>query len=540
MTMRDTPPQEPEVPDEDEPIALIATESLSGPTAGEPETATTMGRQHVRGSALLLLGRVTSLLFTVATQVVVVRALTKDDFGAFAYALALAAAGRTMLSLGQGRLLSRFMSMYEEQRDYNRMFGAMFLAIGTIVVTSTGLVALLYGFHGALVGSAVKDPQAFDVLLILVFLAPLEALDQVFVSIFAVFSKPRAIFFRKYVLTPALRLIVVLALALSGASVMFLAIGYVATGVFGIFIYAVLLTSVLKQRQLLHHLRLRTLVAPYKAVFAFSFPLLTGDLVFLSMNFGSVVQLGYFGTTSDVADYRAVFPAARLNQVVFAVFVTMFLPMAARLFARNDHGGMRRSYWQTAVFLAVFTFPVFALTGPFAPSTTNALFGVRYSDSSSVLALLSIGYYFNVMLGFNAFTLQVYGRIRYLVGVNVFCAVLNVALGFLLIPHLVAAGVAIANCVTLIAQNVLNQLALRSCLNTSFIDRAYLRCYGIIAACTAALWLLQLALHPGIVVSVALAGVGSLVVLLLNKRTLDLPSTFPELMKIPIARRLLQ
>jgi O-antigen/teichoic acid export membrane protein len=538
--MRDGRPPEPEASEEEAHSALSATVALPEQIDGAPQTATAMGRQHVRGSALLLAGRGTSLLFTVATQVVVVHALTKADFGAFAYAMALAAAGTTMLSLGQGRLLSRFMSMYEEQRDYNRMFGSMFLAVGTIVVTSTTLVALLYGFRGELVGSAVKDPQAFDVLLVLVFLAPLEALDQVFVSIFAVFSKPRAIFFRKYVFTPALRLVVVLTLALSGASVMSLAIGYVATGIFGMFIYTVLLINVLRERQLLHHLRLRLMIAPYKAVFAYSFPLITGDLVFLSMNSGSVVQLGYFGTSADVANYRAVFPAARLNQVVFGVFVTMFLPMAARLFARKDHAGMRRSYWQTAVFLAVFTFPVFALTGPFAPSTTNALFGVRYSDSASVLALLSIGYYFNVMLGFNAYTLQVYGRIRYLVGVNVFCAVLNVALGFLLVPHLAAAGVAIANCVTLIVQNVLNQLALRSCLNTSFIDRAYLRCYGIIAACTAALWLLQVALHPGVVFSVALAGVGSLLVLMLNKRTLDLPSTFPELMKIPIARRLLQ
>ena len=95
-----------------------------------------MRRSHVRGSSLLVVGRIVTLLLTTATQVVVVRALTKDDFGAFAYALALAGAGRTVLSLGQGRLLSRFMAKYQEERDYPRMFGALFLAIGTIVVTS--------------------------------------------------------------------------------------------------------------------------------------------------------------------------------------------------------------------------------------------------------------------------------------------------------------------------------------------------------------------------------------------------------------------
>ena len=70
-------------------------------------SARQMRRSHVRGSSLLVVGRIVTLLLTTATQVVVVRALTKSDFGAFSYALSLGAAGRTVLSLGQGRLLLR-------------------------------------------------------------------------------------------------------------------------------------------------------------------------------------------------------------------------------------------------------------------------------------------------------------------------------------------------------------------------------------------------------------------------------------------------
>src|ERR687885_325953 len=95
--------------------------------------ATAMGRRHVRGSSLLVLGRVLSMFISMATQVLIVRALTKGDYGAFAYALAISSAGATILSLGQGKLLSRFMAMYEEQKDYARMFGAMALAIGTVM-----------------------------------------------------------------------------------------------------------------------------------------------------------------------------------------------------------------------------------------------------------------------------------------------------------------------------------------------------------------------------------------------------------------------
>jgi O-antigen/teichoic acid export membrane protein len=60
-----------------------------------------MQRAHIRGSTLLVLGRVLSVLLTTATHIVIVRALSKDEFGGFAYALALAGASQVLLSLGQ-------------------------------------------------------------------------------------------------------------------------------------------------------------------------------------------------------------------------------------------------------------------------------------------------------------------------------------------------------------------------------------------------------------------------------------------------------
>jgi O-antigen/teichoic acid export membrane protein len=374
---------------------------------------------------------------------------------------------------------------------------------------------------------------------LLAFLAPLEALDQIFVSLLAVFSRPKAIFVRKYLLAPGLRLMVVLLLVATGAGVLFLAIGYLAAQVAGVFVYIGLLFHVLKEHGLLGHLKFRELRFPARAVFGFSVPLLTGELVVLSINTGNTMLLGMFHGAEGVANYRAVVPAATLNKFVFTSFVTLFLPMAARLFARGDLAGMRRSYWTTAALLAVFTFPVFAMTGPFAVVTTPALFGTRYSDAANVLALLSVGYFVNSALGFNTFTLQVYGRLRFLVILNVLVATLNLAVAFALIPVLGALGAAVATCLTLIVQNVVQQLALCRTIGTAFLDRAFRRPYLAIAATTAALWFFQIALSPPLWLSVLVAGVGSLVVLFTSRRVLDLADTFPELRKLPVIARFL-
>jgi O-antigen/teichoic acid export membrane protein len=501
--------------------------------------AARMGRQHVRGSMLLLAGRLLSLLFTTATQVVLVRALSKGDYGVFAYAFTLVASGRILLSLGQGQLLSRFMTKYEEERDFPRMFGSILLAVATIFATSTVVLLAYTFFAGPLVGSSLDDPRAIKVLLILMFCAPMQALDQVFVSIFAVFSKPTAIFFRKYIVTPLLQLIVVVAIWQLGGSVFQLATGYVITSFLGIALYAVLLVRVLREREILYRFRLRRVVWPWKEVFAFSIPTMTTQLEFVITNMGTVVLLAAYGGPTDVAAYRAVFPAARLNQVVYQTFVTMFLPMAARLFSRGDHKGMRNSYWQTSVFLAVATFPIFIMTTVFAQTTTVTLFGSPYAESGWVLAATAFGYYFSVTLGFNAYVLQVYGRLRFLVASNAGSLVVNMGLAFLLIPPLGALGAAIAGGGTMVAQNVVNQIVLGRTLRSGGKGESFLRPYLTIAVVSVALSVFELAVHPGIVVALAVTAVASLVVLRFNRAAMRLASTFPELLKIPLLGRFL-
>lgn len=518
---------EDEMPVDDE-ATLDAVDKADG-----TDDHTAMGRRQLRGSLLLLLGRVASMFFTVATQVVMVRALSKADYGVFAYAFALMAAGRILLSLGQGRLLSRFMSKYDEEQDYPRMFGSMLLAVGTIVVTSTLLLGSMAFFAGPLVGATFDEPNAVDVMLVLFFLAPLEAIDQVFVSLFAVFSKPTAIFFRKYLLTPALRLGVVLVIAATGGTVEQLALGYVLTSAFGILIYTALLVRVFRERGLWHHLRTDGIKFPVKAVFSFSFPTLTSELVFLATHLGTVMVLGATAGARAVAEFRAVLPAARLNQAVYQTFVTLFLPMSARLHTRGDHDGVRETYWQTAHFMAVATFPILVMTTVFAETTTVTLFGDRYAVSAPILAILASGYYVSVSLGFNSYVLQVYGRLRYLMLSNVGVAVASVVLAFALIPRYGAVGAALTNGLTMAGQNLVNEGVLLRTLKRGGNVAAYARPYLVVGGMLTLLVLLQVIFEPGLVPALAMTTLASLAVLRLTRDQIQLTSILPVLRKVP-------
>jgi O-antigen/teichoic acid export membrane protein len=201
---------------------------------------------------------------------------------------------------------------------------------------------------------------------------------------------------------------------------------------------------------------------------------------------------------------------------------------------------MREAYWQTAIWLAVFTYPIFAMTVVFAEPMVVTLFGERYRGSAPYLALLSAGYYFNVALGFNALILQVFGALRYLVGVNVAVAVVNLLLSLLLIPRYGAMGVAVANCSSLLLQNLLNQAGLGRGIGVGVLARSYLRVYGVIIVATALLLLASLVLRPGIWLSVLLAGAGSALVFRLNRSQLRIAETFPELGRGPVVRHFIR
>lgn len=501
------------------------------------EVAGATARQ-IRGSSVLLVGRVLAMILSGATQVLIVRYLTKSDFGAFAYAIAVAALCHRLLSIGHGQVIVRFLSLYEENRDYDKLFGAMVMVAGLIV---SGGAVLLVGAGLArhrLTGWLIDDPRVMTLVLIVLFLGVTDALDDLLEGALAVFSRPRTILVRKYLLNPGVLLVVTVAVMATGAGVKVLAVGFLVTGVVGVGVYAALLAGTFRSLAISEHFKLSTMRMPFREIFGFGLPLVTTELVTISTSSVSVMILGAFGGTRDVAGFRAVLPVAQLNQLVIYTFTMLFVPLASRLYARRDLAAMRTAYWQTAVWLAILSFPVFALTGPLAHAVALGLFGTRYSSSAAPLAILSLGFYCNAALGFNTATLIACGRRRRLMTVNIVCTVVNVVLNFALIPRWGALGLAIANCVTVVLQNVLNQLGLRAAAGIRFFEWHYARVYAWVAVATVALWAVERALTPGLLVALALAAGASAAVLVVNRGVLQSNEVFPELGRVPLIGRL--
>lgn len=485
-----------------------------------------------------MVGRVISMVVNYAVQVLIARYLTKSDFGAFAYALSLVALGETIVTLGLDRAVTRFLPIYHEKEEYNKLFGTLVMVLGGIVTLGIVIVIAFQFLQGTLSESLVNDPQVLALLAIMIVLSPVQAIDNVLNGMFAVFSRPKAIFFQKYILGPAIRLTTVVLLILGSSDVTFLAVGYVTGAVIGIIIFGAVLWRILREGQVLQHFQLRTMQFPFREVLSFTVPLLASDLVYVVMNSMDAVLLESYHGTELVAAFRVVQPTARLNQFILTSFALLFTPAAARMLARNDREGVNNLYWQNAVWVAIMSFPIFALTFSLAQPLTVLVFEERYAESGIILALLSFGYYVNAATGQNGLALKVIGRLRYIVIVDIAAAAINLVVNLFMIPRYGAMGAAVGTTSTLILFNILKQLGLRG-TDIKVFDISYIRVYGSILLAAFGLLMVQSLLAPPFYLSFIIAGIVCLWVLRVNRHALNLEQTFPEVLRFAPVRWLL-
>jgi O-antigen/teichoic acid export membrane protein len=493
-------------------------------------------RKQIRGSSLLLFGRVLSLGVNFVTQVLMVRYLSTREFGELAYGLAVVSFFRIFASLGLQDAIPRFVPIYRENREYGKMYGTIVLAVGAVLVTGVLIVFIVWLVPLFLVPSAAHETlPRLTVLSILIVLVPVEAADALLDGLFASFAGTRNIFLRRYLLGPGLKFGVVVLLLWMKSTIIFLACGYLAAGAVGVFVYGILLIKLLREQRLLRRFRFREIDIPARETLAFVLPGLVSALALCICPVNAFL-LGRLRTMSDVAFYRAAGPISELNNIVFASFTLLFTPLAARLFARADYRGLNGLYWQTAAWMSVLTFPIFAVTFSLAKPLTIFLYGARYAPSGPVLALLSLASYFNVILGFNLQTLKVYKRWRYVIQASVVTALTNLVVSATLIKLYGTIGAAIGSAVTLIGYNLLLQAGLLPTADIHVFDRRYLLVYLTIALGAGGLFFVCSLTSFSFFALLPSAACVSLCVFAVAKKKLSIAETFPELLRLPFAR----
>jgi O-antigen/teichoic acid export membrane protein len=496
-----------------------------------------VARDQIRGSSLLLVGNVLSLAITFLPHLALVRYLTPEAFGHLAYALSLVAVGKTY-ALGFNEAMSRFVPIYHARREPSKVLGSIVVVFAITFLISGLLIVTFAIASGPILALLTKGREPAGLLLILMFLIPIETTNLLVMNLFACFARAREIFWGSFIFTPVLRAIVITLVILHHSELPFLAYGYLFVELIAVVVFSVLIVCELRRQNLA--LKLSSIRLPIREIFSFSVPLMASNLIGTIGSSIPVLLLGYFHPMSTVAFYRVVLPAAALCGMIHGNFMPLYLPSASRLFAKGDMVGINHLFWETSLWMSVLAFPIFLTTACFARPLTIFLYGTRYAPSAPILAILSLGYFISVIFAFNGVTLKVLGKIRLMVILNIVTPIVIVLFNLLLIPHYGAVGAAVATSAGLIVQNFLRQLVLsRASGGIRFFEKRFASFFLVLGSSAASLYLIQLFTPNNIYVAVTLAFTVSTFVLWRVKKLLKIADTFPEIHRIPVVGRLL-
>lgn len=497
-------------------------------------------RKLVRGSSLLTFGRIIAIVLNFVGQVITVRCLMKSDYGAFAYGISIASMGASIAVFGLGRALNRFAPMFHERGEFGRMAGTVVLALCCVTGMGIGVVVLVLGAAVVIGSTLVHDPTSLSLVMILILLTPLRALDSIFEEIFAALASSKALFLRRHLVGPLLKLAAILPMLILGSDVRVLAVAYIVGGVLGTSCSAIVLWSLLKRAELLKYFRRNSIEIPARQMFGFSLGLFSADLLSIVRNSWVTVILEFHNGAMGVAAFRAVLPVAELNSFVADSFRMLFSPAISRLFARGDTSSIDRVFWRTVSWISVATFPLFLSCISLTDFLTVTLFGADYSDSVGTLRLLSVGFFVSAVVSLNYEVLKAHGQIRKMFLTDFMTVILAIVLNLWLVPRWGAMGGAAATVAVLLMHPIGNQITIFRLGLLREIDWHCLRLFLVMAQVTFVAWLLPSIIGSSLVNQTLTTFVGSIVVIIAGLPTLEIQTTFPELFRLRPVRRLLQ
>lgn len=182
--------------------------------------------------------------------------------------------------------------------------------------------------------------------------------------------------------------------------------------------------------------------------------MLAGGVVIINQNLDTLL-LGTLATTEDVAQYRV---CARLTALIafgLAAVSAVQSPVISRLYHAGSIQDLETLVRKGALLCLLIALPLVAVMTVAPQTLLLILFGSEYRDAATVLIILSLGQLANAAFGILGVLLNMTGHERCtLIGVFVALSA-SVLLNLVLVPQYGAIGAAIAQSLSLLTWNVI-------------------------------------------------------------------------------------
>jgi O-antigen/teichoic acid export membrane protein len=396
-------------------------------------------RALVRGSASGLLLSVANRVITLATGVLLARALGIDHFGMYSLAIALAAVVGTFVELGLPTLLVREVARGTGENgsgDRHIVRDAVLLTLGSSIVAAAVLAI------GLNIPTLIRNEGERAALIMITALLPLSALARVLAA---------ALMGRRQILQAQLvEFIVAPAIVLAGATALYLGlaqpraqsalalqIGATAVGIFFAGMW-------LKRPRGTRTGAIATTHASLLLLARAGLPFLLANVALLLSTQVDTVVVGIIGRSRDVALYRVGAQGAVLCTFAIQVLQNVAAPFIARFQRDGDSAAVRRLFRTIQAITFGFALTLTLVFGVAGRDLIALLFGRPYVSAQPILLIISIGYLLNSACGPIGMLLSMTGHERAMSRIFWITAVANVGAAVMLGLIAGVVGVALA------------------------------------------------------------------------------------------------
>jgi len=431
------------------------------------EVLNELGRA-ARGGAIALVGMVISAVFGFLVRTAIGRYFGPKEYGTYSLAMTVFTVTLVIVMLGFPMGIQRQVSYFLNTRK-GETPKLVFTGLTLVAITSLVGLLTLEAIKGSLPRYIGGGTLFTEMLKILAFALPLNALFNVAIAITQGFGRVREFLFYGKIGVPITYFTLTILLIFLTRNITYVPLSFFSTY---LIMLAILLLDLAKNNILPRKFAFSWQLA--KLLTLFSIPLMASNLVAFIMTWTDTLMLGHFFGDKIVGIYNAAGPITRFIPVFLASFTVIYTSIATGLYAKGEVEKVKKFYAIITKWIVLLTFPLFILIVGYPIPVLRVFFGEQYVSAWKPMVILAMGFMFHSIVGPNGLTLVTIGKPSEDMKGNIIGATLNILLNYLLIPTYGMVGAATATAVSYVATN-LYKIAVLASQGINPFERRYLK-----------------------------------------------------------------
>jgi len=415
-------------------------------------------------SFIVFVGLVISKILGYAYRVIIARSLGPEIYGLFNLSIMIIGLFVTIASLGLSDGLVRYLSIYRERKQEDKLNYIFKISLWITSITSIVSGLILFIFANFISISIFHEPQLIIYLQILSIAVPATVLMSVFLSVLRAYEKIEYYSFIFNILQNIFRVSLLILLLVLGIKTNAIPLSYT----FGMILTVVVtyyFTNRLVPNIFITRIKnLRNRKPILKELFNYSIPLTFHGLLITLFFWVDSFSLGYYKTVFEVGIYGAATAIALLLNLVPEIFSQLFFPLISKEYSKGNKKLVKELSKQVGKWIFIFSLPAFLLIIIFPGAALNILFGSDYLPATNALRILAFGALLSTMGFISNQLLSIIGKSKLVLFNSLIAVIVNFILNAFLVPMNKIAGIdnasgingaAIATLISLILFNLL-------------------------------------------------------------------------------------